>query len=288
MVKGIILTLIAGVAYGFAPVISTLIYNNGGDPLTLVFLRYAYMIPITAAIIWIKKIDIRISFHQLKRLIFVGIGCSLVSSLTLYMSYQWIDPGISTAIHFMYPVIIVLLSFVLFKEKIEKKTFFSLVLTIIGVISIVELGDSGNILGIICAITSAFAYSFYLLLNEKWRLANLDNIVYLFYISIACTLTMLLLTPFGFNINLNQPLINHGVMIVVAILTSFIGLLLMKEGVRILGSKIASVISMSEPIAAMVFSYLLLGSKITPSMIIGVVLIITAILVLLYDKKKES
>ncbi len=288
MFRGIIFTLIAGIAFGFSPVISTLVYNNGGDPLTLVFLRYAYMIPISFSIVLFKKKDLRMSINQSLKLLFVAIGCSLVSSLTLYMSYQWIDPGVSTAIHFMYPVILVILSLILFKDKIDKKTIIALAFSICGTLAIVEFGESGSIIGVIFALTSSFAYSMYLLLNEKWRLAEMDSMVFLFYVSVFCTLTMLLMMPLGFKINLNQSVENHLIMIIVALLTSCVGLLFMKEGVRILGSRIASVISMSEPISALVFSALLLDSGVTFSKIIGAILIIAAILILLYKPKKNT
>lgn len=287
MFRGIIFTLIAGIAFGFSPVISTLVYNNGGDPMTLVFLRYAYMIPVSLSIVLFKKKELRLPAEQMLKLVFVAVGCSLVSSLTLYMSYQWIDPGVSTAIHFMYPVILVVLSLIIFKDKIDKKTIIALAFSICGTLSIVEFGQSGSILGVVFAIVSSFAYSMYLLLNEKWRLAELDSMVFLFYVSVFCTLTMLVMMPLGFKINLNQPIENHLVMIVVALLTSCVGLLFMKEGVRILGSRIASVISMSEPISALVFSALLLHSEVTISKVIGAVFIITAILILLYKPKRK-
>lgn len=215
MLRGIFFTLIAGIAFGFSPVISTLVYNNGGDPMTLVFLRYAYMIPVSLIIVLFKKKDLRLPTEQLLKLMFVAVGCSLVSSLTLYMIYQWIDPGVSTAIHFMYPAILVVLSLIIFKDKIDRKTIIALAFSIGGTLAIVEFGDSGNIIGAVFALISSFAYSMYLLLNEKWRLIEMDSMVFLLYVSVLSTIAMLLLRPLGFTINLRQPIENHMIMIIV-------------------------------------------------------------------------
>lgn len=285
MLKGIVYTLIAGIAYGFAPIISMIVYQNGGNSYTVVFSRYAMMIPISFIIVRMRGVSLKIDKEQMIKLLIIALFGSLLSSLTLYMSYQWINPGVSTAIHFTYPIILLLLSRMIYKDKITHSMKVSFILSSLGVVLIAGIGSVNSLTGILLSLLSAFAYAFYLLFNDKWKLVDVNNMVFLFYVSLFSTLVMLIAYPLGFDIRFNQPLKNYFLMFIITILTSYVGLIFTKEGIKILGSKLTSLISTTEPISAILFSAIILGEVISISTIAGTLLIISSIFFLLKKKK---
>lgn len=285
MLKGIVYTLIAGIAYGFAPIISMIVYQNGGNSYTVVFSRYAMMIPISFIIVRMRGVTLKIDKEQMIKLLIIALFGSLLSSLTLYMSYQWINPGVSTAIHFTYPIILLLLSRMIYKDKITHSMKVSFILSSLGVVLIAGIGSVNSLTGILLSLLSAFTYAFYLLFNDKWKLVDVNNMVFLFYVSLFSTLVMLIAYPLGFDIRFNQPLKNYFLMFIITILTSYVGLIFTKEGIKILGSKLTSLISTTEPISAILFSAIILGEVISISTIAGTLLIISSIFFLLKKKK---
>lgn len=112
--KGIFLTILSAIIFGFTPIIAKITYDLGSNGITLAFLRHAMVIPILYGIIKLQKVSLHITKTQLKNILLVGIFGSGLAILTLYSSYSYISVGSATVLHFLYPMFVSLLSLVFF------------------------------------------------------------------------------------------------------------------------------------------------------------------------------
>lgn len=103
-----------------------------------------------------------------------------------------------------HPIFIVVLTYIIFKDKINGKSFISIVMTLLGGI-IISSGDrslgSNVFLGDILAAAGAAFIAFYMVIGRIMR-QRLSAVSYTFIVYVSCTITLLLLdiitkTSFG-------------------------------------------------------------------------------------------
>ena len=90
------------------------------------------------------------------------------------------------------------------------------------------------------------------------------------------------------SIMLNQPIESYGLMLAVSILASFIAVVFLKEGIRLIGSAHASVFSLFEPISSVVFGLIFLNESITFIKLIGCGFIVLGIVALANRNSSKS
>lgn len=280
MQKGIILTLLSAVFYGFMPILSYLTFGFGNDPITLTFFKFFFVVPVLAGIMIYKKISFKITRIEFIKLFFLSIFGALMTALLLNSSYKYIQVGTSTALHFLYPVIIMIISKYFFKDIILKQQKISIFLSIVGILFFIDIGDLLKIQGLFLAILSGFTYGFFVLFIEKWQLSTMNNFKFAFFNSLIIVLFMLIFNSFLYNINFELEVNVYVIMLIISLLTSFLGVIFLKQGIDILGAKIASIICVLEPITAFVFGVIILNDAILLQQLFGALFIVLSILTL--------
>ena len=119
--KGILLTILSAVLFGFNPLLSKQIYALGGNSVTLSFFRML----ITALAFWILNViwlheDFRVDGREFRKLFFCAQGYCLTPYL-LWSSYNYLPSGLATTIHFVYPVLVLLGSIIFYHEGLTGK-----------------------------------------------------------------------------------------------------------------------------------------------------------------------
>lgn len=117
-VRGIIYTILSAVIFGIMPILARLAYEGGVNAFTLVFLRSFFSLLMLLTYLIIKKVNFKVNKEQIKTLIILGILGYTMTTLTLFMSYNYVSVGLATTLHFIYPVVVTLISILLFKENI--------------------------------------------------------------------------------------------------------------------------------------------------------------------------
>lgn len=213
----------------------------------------------------------------LKVLLTANLG-TLFTTLLLYSSYSYISVGMATTIHFLYPILVVIFCRLFYKEAITKEQRLSIGFALAGILFFMISNQSGSWLGIVLAFLSSITFALYLLLLDKLKLSEVNGFLLAFYCSSITAAEMLLANlKLGYLI-FAQPLYVYGIMFAVAIMASLMGNILLKEGVRILGSPMASFISLLEPISSIAFGALLLKESVSLPQMVGCLAIIISIL----------
>ena len=294
--KGIILTMLSSITFGFAFTLGPMTYGAGGsNPVTLTFLRNFLSLPFLLLIVLFLKIDLKITKQQLKNLVILGFVGNAITTLMLNIAFAHVDVGIVTPIHFTYPVFVTLGCVLFFHEKLSKQKIIALIIAMSGIgCFFIESCNSASfnsstLLGLILAVASGAFYAFYIIFMDKSGLKSESPFKITFYVAIASSIGMFLYGMFTHELVLYSLTTKSWIISAIfAFLCTVVGLSLLQVGIKYIGPSEAAVISTFEPITSVIFGVLLLGENVTTIKVIACILIFAGVLTLSFAKEKTS
>lgn len=284
--KGVVFTVISACLYGVAPIFATGIYALNGTPITVVFLRSLFVLPILYFLMKKDKQTLKITRFELKNIILVAIFGSGLTTIMLFVSYQYIDVGTATTLHFLYPLCVTIICKLVYHDKIDQYKKYALILAVIGIAFFIDFKRSGSFLGLFLALASSITYAFYMVELEKKGLARMNAYKLSMYISFFImleTLVYAFLVPSSFNLDI--PFIAYVLTFCVAICTSFLAVVLLQKGIKLLGSSTASFFCFFEPVTSIILGYFFLQEDLTIFKILGCIIIFGALILLMKSNK---
>ena len=279
--KGIIYVLISALIYGFTPVLCSMTYDMGNTPLTITFFRSFFVLPVLAILMKKDHISMKITKIELGKVFVIALFGAVLTTLLLYSSYQYISVGTATTLHFLYPLFVTLICHFIYRDSMRKTQIIALFISLVGVAFFINLNDLSAIQGIVMALISGFTFSIYLVGIEKFGVSNMHSYKLSFYIAMWVCICLVIVNLFTGQFNFDQPLLSYGLMVIVAILAQFVAVVMLKEGIAIIGSSLASMFSMAEPVSSVIFGAIFLSESITIMQIVGCVMIMIGVSMLL-------
>ena len=279
--KGIILTVLSGLIYGFTPILCAMTYKNGNNAFTLTFFRSFLILPLLLVLMKRNGIEIKSCKSESIKMILIGLFGSVLTTLLLYSSYTYIGVGTSTTLHFLYPLFVTLFCHFIYKDTLSKKTIIALVIAISGIALFIDLKQLSNFKGIVMALASAVTFAIYLTGIEKLGLSKVNNYKLSFYFASTVCVSLLVINLFTGDLIFTQPFSNYLLMAVISFFVQFVAVIFLKIGIDILGSSVASMFSMLEPVSSVVFGFMFLNESLDAIKIAGCVLIMAGIIILL-------
>ncbi|MCI5774769.1 MAG: DMT family transporter [Erysipelotrichaceae bacterium] len=280
-VKGIIYVLISALIYGFTPVLCSMTYKLGNTSLTLTFFRSFFVLPILIILMKKEHVSFYITRNDFIKIFIVALFGAVFTTLLLYSSYQYIAVGTATTLHFLYPLFVTLICHFIYHDNLRQKQIIALIISLFGVVFFMDFKDLSTIQGIMMALISGFTFSIYLVGIEKFGLSTMNSYKLSFYIAASVCFCLAMINIFTGQINLNQPKLSYALMVLIAILAQFVAVILLKEGIAIIGSSLASLFSMIEPVSSVIFGSIFLAENISYMQIIGCVMIMAGVIILL-------
>lgn len=282
--KGIAFGILAAFIYGFTPILGKLTYLEGSNSMSLTFYRNFLSIPFLFFMLKYKKIDIKITKSEAKKLAILGSLGSTLTALTLYASYNYISVGMTTTIHYIYPVLVTLACILVFKEHISREKIIALVLSTLGVIMFFE--GSFSFIGVTLALLSGVVYAIHILYIGKSGLILMYPFKITFYCAIFSSLYLFIAgTASGNLVSIMTPK-GWIFTLLVAFFVSFLANTFIPIGVKHAGPTITSIMGMFEPITSVILGILILGEPVTTRNIIACVLILAGVLIVTVNKDK--
>ncbi|MCM1284806.1 MAG: DMT family transporter [Acetobacter sp.] len=207
------------------------------------------------------------------------------SWMFLYEAYQQIGVSISSLCYYCGPIIVMILSPLIFNEKMTKNKIASFIVVIIGIILVNNqaVETSRNMWGIFCGLLSAIMYSLMVIFNKKAKtITGIENSMLQLFISFLTVMVFVGIKQ-GFNINIGKE--NIMPIIILGLINTGLGCYLYFSSINDLPVQIVAICGYLEPLSAVVFSVLFLKETMLPLQIIGAVLIIgSAVFSKLADK----
>ena len=133
LLKGYIFVILSAVLYGLMPLITTHIKADGANSYTLVFLRNALSLPALAALALAQQKTLKVPVREIPTIALAALlGCCLTPVL-LYCSYDFIDSGTATVLHFVYPALVVVGGILFLKQRPALGTLLSVLVCVGGI-----------------------------------------------------------------------------------------------------------------------------------------------------------
>ncbi len=285
MTKGKVCLVISAVIYGISPLLAVAAYQGGINGLTLTFLRSALSIPLLYVIIKADKRKMKLSGSLIKSIIILSIFGGALPILLLYSSYDYIDTGLATTLHFVYPIVIVFAAAAIYHEKISRVMMTAVVFVTVGVFMFSDISSGGSKTGVILALLSGIFYSFYVIYIERSGLDRLDYVVLTFYVMIIMSISIFIFGIAVHGLSFHIKPVSWAFAGVISLMVTLGAMPLFQIGVRYVGAEAAGIVSTLEPITSVVAGAVFLGESVGMSQIFGGALILFGVLL---SRKKQT
>mgnify|MGYP003246965791 FL=1 len=258
MKKGYIYTALSAIIFGLMPLLTKIIIARGATSLTIPFFRVFYVTIVLFFVLKIKKIDFHLEKRDLLSVMLTSIFGSGLTIIILNESYNYVDTGIATSLHFLYPLFVAILCCFFYGEKIKKKQIISLSFALVGIICFMSKGN-GSLFGYFLAIASGLTYAFYLVKMDKTGLVKMNAFKLSFYLALFTTIEIFTMNLYMQEVVFKMDAIAYVLLLVLALSSSFLATVLLQKGVLLLGSTRASFICLLEPVTSMIVGILWLN-----------------------------
>lgn len=196
------------------------------------------------------------------------------SWMFLYEAYQQIGVSLASLLYYCGPVIVMILSPMIFKEKLTAPKIIGFLIVLVGIVFVNGnvIDDNRNTWGIICGAMSAVMYFFMVTLNKQSKnITGLENSVIQLVVSFL-TVAVFVGCKQGFIIEIPSDAMIW--ILILGIVNTGIGCYLYFSPLAKLPVQTIAVCGYLEPLSAVVFASILLHEKMIIVQMIGALCII--------------
>tara|TARA_R110000868_G_scaffold4211_13_gene26648 strand:- start:52452 stop:53351 length:900 start_codon:yes stop_codon:yes gene_type:complete len=289
---GIIYAILGVVLFSAKAVMVKLAYTYQVDYLTLLLFRMVFSLPFYVVIaLWKKPVASRnIKSIDWIWLFFFGFLGYYLASLFDFMGLQYLKAGLERIILFIYPTIVVLLSWVFFKKKLSKNQLLAIFVTYLGVLVTfwdeIGLQSDDIVLGGFLIFLSAITYAAYLV-GSGWLIPKFGVMQFTSYAMIVSTLCVTLHYFFQGNFDLfNYPKEVYFLGLAMSIFSTLIPSFLVSAAIERLGASTFSIFGSLGPISTILLAFLLLDERISVLQFVGMFIVIIGVTLVSRKNKK--
>lgn len=251
----------------------------------LLFYRYALAIVVLGIMMKMQKQSFAIKKADVLPLCIMGLLFSF-SSLFLFMSYNYMDAGIASTILFVYPVLVAIIMAVVFKEKVSPVTMFSIALAFVGISLLCKSpgGQTLSLVGITFVFLSSLSYAIYIVGVNRSSLKDMPIAKLTFYVLLFGLSVYVVRLKFCTGLQpIPTPLLWVNA-VSLAVFPTVISLVTMTKAIHYIGSTPTAILGALEPVTALFFGVLIFGEQLTPRIILGILMVITAVTLIIGGK----
>ena len=283
--KGLLATMISAVFFGFIPLFVKTICAGGGNSVSAAFYRFFLSIPVLYIYLKAQGISMRITRTEFAKIALITIFGYGGTAVLLFSSYNFIPSGMSTTIHFMYPVFTILGCMIFFKEKVSPLKLLCVALCFGGILLFYNGESGGSVLGMALSFLSGVTYAFYTIYLEKSGLQKMENLKLIFYMNTVAAAMILVMALLTAQFTLRLTPLAWGTAAFFATATSLIGVLGYQIGVKCIGPQNAAILSTFEPITSVIVGVLVYREAFSARTLLGCLCVLSAVVIV--AKMKE-
>ncbi|CAK7071053.1 MAG: hypothetical protein EUB_00806 [Eubacterium sp.] len=288
MSLGIIASIAAAFSCGGILVLTKWMMNTGMTSVEVLFYRFLFVFIITGIWFIIKKQNCRITLRQLVTLVLLTVAGYGGSTFLLATSFNFLPMGLATMLYFTYPLFVLVIMTILFKEKLTRVKAVSLSLAILGIFCLMNFSLELFNLGSMLAIGSGLAYAIYLVGIQKSSVKSLDNLVIVFYLSgFSCIFFfmqgLLAGTPQFLAVDVPQLLMGTCIGAVTVFVLGAIA-----YSIKCIGSTKTSLIISFEAVVSLILGILIFGDPYNMNTWIGSILMTLSVIFITRENTEEA
>lgn len=270
--KAFIKYIFALLLFGLNGIIASHIFLSSYE---IVFLRTLIGSLLLIAIFLIKGGSFHVKEHRQDSIFIVLSGISMGTSwMFLYEAYQQVGVSMASLLYYCGPVIVMILSPIIFKERLTAPKIIGFVIVLIGIFLVngQAAANGGSTWGLFCGAMSAVMYSFMVTLNKQSKaIIGMENSVIQLTVSFLAVAVFVGIKQYFI---ISVPSADWPWILFLGIVNTGIGCYLYFSPLSKLPVQTVAICGYLEPLSAVAFAALLLGEEMTAVQIIGAACII--------------
>ncbi|MDY0288626.1 MAG: DMT family transporter [Sphaerochaeta sp.] len=291
---GVALTLLSSSFFGLMGLFNKLAREGGLGLYERITLRFLVAALTLWVVLKLRGKSTALPRHLRGRLFIASSLFFGGTSYLLFLSYAYIPTSLTTTLHFIYPLLVLILAigFDGYRPSTMQKwgTLFSLAGLYLAVRP--TGGSSANQgWGIALALVSALTFCLYVrFLNQK-EIKALDNTTLMLHILCSAAFAWAIPTVVVLLKGGHAPIIWAKAVAGIAglsLLSTVLGCTFFSLGIRAIGSERASILSVFEPVTAILAGVILLGESLPPTFALGSMLIIGGSYLVSRNRKQNA
>ena len=288
---GAVFALIGVLAFSFRPILIKLAYavpNPGGyavSPVTLLFLRMVLSLPFFLVIaFFLRGREPRLTRRDWAAVAGLGFLGYYLASFLDFLGLQYVGAGLGRLILFLYPTLVLLLSFLFLHRKPSAREIGAFVVCYSGVALVLsnrfEGGAAGTffVLGVALVFGSALCYAIYLVAGGQMvkRIGSMRFTAYTMVVStVPAVLQFFILEPVS---ALELPGAVWGYAVLMATFSTVFPVFLQAEALKRIGASQFALIGAVGPVSTVVVSAVGLEEPLSGLQALGGVLVVAGVL----------
>ena len=281
---GIVFAFVGVLAFSFRPILIKLSYAaHPVSPVTLLFLRMTLSLPFFLVIgWWLRNQEPRLTKRDWAAIAGLGFLGYYAASFLDFVGLQWVGAGVGRLILYLFPTLVLLLSFVFLHKKPTWREIAALVLSYAGIALVLsnQLGIESRLfaLGAALVFASALCYAAYLVAGSQ-VVKRVGSMRFTAYSTVVATVPAVLQFAVMESPGaLELPPAVWGYAIVLATVVTVLPLFLQAEALHRIGANHFALIGAVGPVSVAVTSALGLDEPFTWIQALGGALVILGVL----------
>ncbi len=291
---GILFAILGVVLFSTKAVMVKLAYQYKVDHVTLLLFRMGFALPFYMFIAFWKKPlhpkEIRIKDYVW--IVFLGFVGYYLASLFDFMGLQYIKAGLERIILFIYPTIVVLLSWLFFRKIMTRSQTLAILLTYLGVVvtfwNEIQIQGESALWGGFLIFLSAITYASYLV-GSGWLIPKFGVLQFTSYAMIVSTICVGIHYGISGDFELiHYPWEVYALGLAMALFATLIPSFLVSAAIERLGASTFSIFGSLGPISTIVLAYFFLDERITAIQVFGMLIVIAGVSMVSVKGKVKS
>ncbi len=280
---------VSAFCFALLPIFGKFAYSLGATPLNLLAWRFI----VAAGALWLTVPflvgrQIKVSLTDLAHFVLQGIIGYGLASIGFFNALTYLDASLVSILLYTYPVLVTILSRLVFREKLSPLRWLIIAMTFAGSFLVTNLLQTplGQVpwKGVLFGLQAALAYSVFNIYGQKTT-ANTPPLVVSTYAVSSMAVFFALIVPKHELMSINLPLL--GIASVIGVVSTIIPIITYLSGIKHIGASRAAIISTFEPVFTIILAFLILGDHLTMSQSIGASLIFAGVIILQLEKRPD-
>ena len=292
VIKNALYIIVAGTLWGIISIFVNQLRIIGFNSMQVVSIRVLFSALVLVFYLLIKdRQQLKIKLKDIPLFIGTGVGSIIFFN---YCYFEAIDiiggASIPALLLYTAPIFVMILSVILFKEKITKKKLISLVMTFLGLALVTgafSSSDKISIFALLLGLGSGLGYALYSIFG-KFLVDKYSAITITTYTFVIATIFSV---PFsGIVQNFDLLISPKGILsaLALAVVSTVLPFLLYTKGLYGMEAGKASILATVEPFVATIVGVMFFKETMTSFKIIGMLLVLLAIIILNVNKKSTD
>ena len=303
-VTGYIFAALAAASYGTNPIFAKPLYAEGMNPDSVLLFRYLLgLLLLMGMMAWngYRRKDLKSQFvvnrHSLPQLVLMGILMAM-SSLTLFMSYNYMPVGIASTLLFIYPILVAVIMTLIYHERMSWLVVVCLILASSGIALLCKSDEAAPevvtsalpvspfMVGLLLVMLSSLSYAIYLVGLSKSRLRTVASMPVTLYVIFFGTFLFVGRLAMGTEFTMPTTTMMWANLFCLGFFPTVVSLICTAKAIQAIGSTQTAIFGALEPVTAVVLGIIILGETLVLREVVGMLMILVSVTLVMLRQRK--